>query len=205
MDALLITDVQKDFLPGGSLEIPESDKIIPVINNLLHKFNLIIAIKDWHPANHGSFASNHKDHQPGDIIDLEGLEQILWPDHCVQGSPGAELSPRLNQSVIQKVFFKGTDPKIDSYSAFFDNGHRKHTELHNYLQKKGVTRLFVTGLAADFCVLFTVKDALQLGYETYLVTDAIRGVNIKPEDTENALAEVKSKGAKLIMSNELFL
>jgi nicotinamidase/pyrazinamidase len=203
MDALLITDVQKDFLPGGSLEVSESDKIIPVINNLLPKFNLIIAIKDWHPANHGSFASNHKDHQPGDIIELEGLEQILWPDHCIQGSPGAELSPRLNQSVIQRVFFKGTDPKIDSYSAFFDNGHRKHTELHNYLREKGVTRLFVTGLAADFCVFFTVKDALQLGYETYLVTDATRGVNIKPEDTENALAEMRSKGAKLIMSKEL--
>lgn len=203
MDALLIVDVQNDFLPGGSLEVPEGDKIIPVINTLQTGFGLIVATRDWHPANHGSFASNHKGHKPGDVIDLQGLEQILWPDHCVQGSPGAELSPLLNQSMIQKVVFKGTDPKVDSYSAFFDNGHRIQTELHDYLQKKGVKRLFVTGLAADVCVYFTVKDALDLGYETYLVTDATRGVNLKPHDTSKAFEDMEKEGARLIKSDDV--
>jgi nicotinamidase/pyrazinamidase len=203
MEALLIIDVQNDFLPGGSLEVPEGDKIIPVINALQPGFEIIVATRDWHPANHKSFASNHKDHKPGDVIDLNGLKQILWPDHCVQGSPGAELSPLLNQKLIQKVIFKGTDPDIDSYSAFFDNGHRLQTELHDYLQKKGVKRLFVTGLAADVCVYFTVKDALNLGYETFLVTDATKGVNLKPDDTSKAFDDMKKRGARLIKSEDV--
>jgi len=200
MDALLIVDVQNDFLPGGSLAVPDGDKIIPVINSLQKQFEIIVATRDWHPANHGSFASNHKGHKPGDIIELDGLEQILWPDHCVQGSPGAELSPQLNQNMIQRVFFKGTDPNIDSYSAFFDNGHRIQTEVHDYLQKKGVKSVYIVGLAADVCVYFTVKDALKLGYDTYLIRDATRGVNMQPEDTKNALGDMEKRGAKLINS-----
>lgn len=203
MDALLIVDVQNDFLPGGSLAVPDGDKIIPVINSLQKQFEIIVATRDWHPANHGSFASNHKGHKPGDIIELDGLEQILWPDHCVQGSPGAELSPQLNQNMIQRVFFKGTDPNIDSYSAFFDNGHRIQTEVHDYLQKKGVKSVYIVGLAADVCVYFTVKDALKLGYDTYLIRDATRGVNMQPEDTKNALADMEKRGAKLINSSDV--
>ncbi len=203
MDALLIVDVQNDFLPGGSLEVPHGDQVIPVINALQNKFELVVATRDWHPSNHGSFASNHPGHKPGDVIDLDGLEQILWPDHCVQGSPGAELSPELNQSMIQRVFFKGTDPKVDSYSAFFDNGHRIQTELHEYLQKHGVDRLFVAGLAADVCVYFTVKDALKLGYDTYLITDATKGVNLNAGDTQKALVDMEKRGAKLITSEEV--
>lgn len=203
MDALLIVDVQNDFLPGGSLPVPEGDKIIPVINALQPRFKHIIATKDWHPANHGSFASNHPGHQVGEVITLNGLEQILWPDHCVKGSPGAEFSPLLNQGLIQKVIFKGSDPAVDSYSAFFDNGRRIQTELHNYLRIKGIKRLYVTGLAADVCVYFTVKDALELGYETFLITDATKGVNLQPDDTEKAFEDMKNRGAKLIRSEEI--
>lgn len=203
MDALLIVDVQNDFLPGGSLPVPEGDKIIPVINALQPRFKHTIATKDWHPANHGSFASNHPGHQVGEVITLNGLEQILWPDHCVKGSPGAEFSPLLNQGLIQKVIFKGSDPAVDSYSAFFDNGRRIQTELHNYLRIKGIKRLYVTGLAADVCVYFTVKDALELGYETFLITDATKGVNLQPDDTEKAFEDMENRGAKLIRSEEI--
>jgi nicotinamidase/pyrazinamidase len=203
MDALLIVDVQNDFLPGGNLAVPGGDQIIPVINNLQKKFQLIVASRDWHPSNHGSFASNHEGRNVGDVIELNGLEQILWPDHCIQGSPGAELSPQLNQNLIQRVIFKGTDPKVDSYSAFFDNGHKIQTDLHNYLQKKGVNRLFIAGLAADVCVYFTVKDALGLGYETFLITDATRGVNMNEDDTSKALEDMEKKGAALITSDQI--
>jgi nicotinamidase/pyrazinamidase len=203
MNALLIVDVQNDFLPGGNLPVPGGDQIIPIINNLQKKFHLIVASRDWHPANHGSFASNIKGQKPGDITELNGLEQILWPDHCIQGSPGAELSPLLNQNFIQRIVFKGSNPGVDSYSAFFDNGHKIETELHNYLQKKGVKRLFVTGLAADVCVWFTVKDALQLGYKTFLVTDATKGVNMNPDDMQKALEDMKQKGAILISSEQV--
>ncbi|MFW5768345.1 MAG: bifunctional nicotinamidase/pyrazinamidase [Bacteroidota bacterium] len=203
MDTLLIVDVQNDFLPGGALEVPEGDQVIPVINELQKKFRTIVASRDWHPADHGSFASNHPGHKPGDIITLNGLEQILWPDHCVQGTRGAEFAPELNQEPIQKVIFKGTDPGVDSYSAFYDNGHRIETELHNYLQEKGTKTLYITGLAADVCVYFTVKDALLLGYETYLITDATRGVNLNPGDTQNAMTDMKKHGAKLIESSTI--
>ncbi len=203
MDALLIVDVQNDFLPGGNLAVPDGDQIIPVINNLQKKFRILVASRDWHPANHGSFASNHPGHIPGDVIQLNRLEQILWPDHCIQGSPGAELSPLLNRNLIQRIIFKGTDPEVDSYSAFFDNGHKIETELHKYLQKKNVNRLFITGLAADVCVYFTVKDALQLGYKTFLITDATKGVNMKSDDTSNALTDMKQKGAQLITSGQV--
>jgi nicotinamidase/pyrazinamidase len=162
-----------------------------------------VASRDWHPSNHGSFASNHEGRNVGDVIELNGLEQILWPDHCIQGSPGAELSPQLNQNLIQRVIFKGTDPKVDSYSAFFDNGHKIQTDLHNYLQKKGVNRLFIAGLAADVCVYFTVKDALGLGYETFLITDATRGVNMNEDDTSKALEDMEKKGSALITSDQI--
>jgi nicotinamidase/pyrazinamidase len=203
MNALLIVDVQNDFLPGGNLAVSQGNQIIPVINDLQKKFNLIIASRDWHPANHGSFASNHPGKKPGDTTVLNGLDQILWPDHCIQGSPGAELSSLLNQSLIHKIIFKGSNPEVDSYSAFFDNGHKIETELHQYLRKKGVKRLFITGLAADVCVWFTINDALKLGYETFLITDATKGVNMNPGDTEKALKDMEQKGANLISSEQV--
>ena len=203
MKALLIVDVQNDFLPGGALAVPQGDAIIPVINNIQQHFKLIVATRDWHPANHGSFASNHDNRQVGEVIRLHGQQQVLWPDHCVQGSPGAEISPLLNQGLINNVIFKGSDPDIDSYSAFYDNGHLKETGLHAYLKRNGITSLFVCGLAADYCVYYTVKDALLLGYEANLLTDATRGVNLQPEDTEKAFKDMERRGARLMTSTEL--
>lgn len=203
MKALLIVDVQNDFLPGGALAVPQGDAIIPVINNIQQHFKLIVATRDWHPANHGSFASNHDNRQVGEVIRLHGQEQVLWPDHCVQGSPGAEISPLLNQGLINNVIFKGSDPDIDSYSAFYDNGHLKETGLHAYLKRNGITSLFVCGLAADYCVYYTVKDALLLGYEANLLTDATRGVNLQPEDTDKAFKDMERRGARLMTSTEL--
>ncbi|WP_088654548.1 bifunctional nicotinamidase/pyrazinamidase [Geofilum rhodophaeum] len=203
MKALLIVDVQNDFLPGGALAVPQGDAIIPVINNIQQHFKLIVATRDWHPANHGSFASNHDNRQVGEVIRLHGQQQVLWPDHCVQGSPGAEISPLLNQGLINNVIFKGSDPDIDSYSAFYDNGHLKETGLHAYLKRNGITSLFVCGLAADYCVYYTVKDALLLGYEANLLTDATRGVNLQPEDTDKAFKDMEKRGARLMTSTEL--
>lgn len=203
MKALLIVDVQNDFLPGGALAVPQGDAIIPVINNIQQHFKLIVATRDWHPANHGSFASNHDNRQVGEVIRLHGQQQVLWPDHCVQGSPGAEISPLLNQGLINNVIFKGSDPDIDSYSAFYDNGHLKETGLHAYLKRNGITSLFVCGLAADYCVYYTVKDALLLGYEANLLTDATHGVNLQPEDTDKAFKDMEKRGARLMTSTEL--
>ncbi|GAO28722.1 bifunctional nicotinamidase/pyrazinamidase [Geofilum rubicundum] len=137
------------------------------------------------------------------MIRLHGQSQILWPDHCVQGSPGAEISPLLNQALINNVIFKGSDPDIDSYSAFYDNGHLKETGLHAYLKRNGITTLYVTGLAADYCVYYTVKDAVLLGYETYLLTDATRGVNMQADDTQKAFEELRRIGAQLMTSDTL--
>ena len=203
MKALLIIDLQNDFLSGGALAVNDGGEIIPVINELQSFFDLIIATKDWHPANHGSFASNHQNGETGNVINLNGIEQVLWPDHCIQNSFGAELSSLLNKDSISKVIVKGTDYEIDSYSAFFDNNHTNSTGLHQYLKENNVDELFVTGLATDYCVYFTVKDALQLGYKTWLVTDAVKGVNINPSDSQKATGDMEKNGAMLINSKEI--
>ncbi len=169
MKALIIVDVQHDFLPGGALGVPKGDEVIAVINELQAHFDYIIATQDWHPADHGSFAANHEGKKPGEIIDLAGTQQILWPVHCVQGSQGADFADTLDKSKWQKVFRKGQDPKIDSYSGFFDNGRGHDTGLGDYLKSIGITDVFITGLAADYCVKFTALDAQSLGFETTLL------------------------------------
>ncbi len=203
MKALLLIDLQIDFCPGGALEVQEGDQVIPIANALMEKFDLVVATQDWHPANHGSFAANHPWRKPGQVIDLHGLQQVLWPIHCVQGSFGANFHPTLNQAGITKVFVKGTDPTIDSYSGFFDNGHRKATGLGDYLKEQGVTAVFVMGLATDYCVKFTALDALELGFATSLIEDASRGVNLKDGDVDQAVREMKEKGVSIIQSDEL--
>ena len=203
MDALLVIDIQIDFCPGGALEVADGNKVIPVANRLMELFDLVVATQDWHPADHKSFAANHPWRHPGQVIDLNGLDQILWPIHCVQGSFGAEFAPGLHTDQFERVFTKGTDPEIDSYSGFFDNGHRKATGMGDYLKEKGVDTVYVVGLAADYCVKFTVLDALELGFKTYLVTDGTRGVNLEPDDTEKALKEMSEKGAILIDSADI--
>lgn len=199
MDTLIIVDVQNDFLPGGSLAVPEGDKIIPVINALQKKFELVVATQDWHPQNHGSFASNHEGKEPFEKTMLEGLEQILWPDHCVQNKKGADFSAQLQVNQIEAIFRKGMETKIDSYSGFFDNGKKKSTGLADYLKGRGVDRVFVTGLAADVCVGFTTLDALELGFETFVVENAT-----KPIDGQNwskMKNDITGKGGKIISAD----
>lgn len=203
MRALLLIDLQIDFCPGGALEVKEGDQVIPIANALMEAFDLVVATQDWHPADHGSFAANHPWRKPGQVIDLHGLPQVLWPIHCVQGSFGANFHPSLKQNGITKVFVKGTDPTIDSYSGFFDNGHRKATGLGDYLKEQGVTEVFVMGLATDYCVKFTALDAIQLGFKTSLIEDGSRGVNLQAGDVDKAVAEMKDKGVSIIQSSVL--
>lgn len=202
--ALILVDIQNDFLPGGSLAVKDGDKILPAINNLEKKpFDLVVATKDWHPPNHGSFASQHG-RGIGDVIDLYGLPQILWPDHCIQGSSGADFGFGWDLNKIDKVIHKGTDPKIDSYSTFFDNGHTRSTGLEDYLRKKGVEKLFLAGLATDYCVKYSAKDAVALGFEVYVIEDACKAVNLQPGDHERALKELHALGVHIIRSSDVF-
>lgn len=203
MRALIIVDVQNDFLPGGALAVPQGDEAIPVINGLIPQFEHIIATQDYHPAGHGSFASQHPPHKPGEMIDLHGLQQVLWPDHCVQGTAGAAFAASLELPAKTKIFQKGMDPQVDSYSGFFDNGKRHSTGLSAYLRTQGVKEVVVTGLAADYCVKFTTLDALSEGFETTLVTTATRGVNLQPQDTDMALQLLQQQGAKLSTHEQL--
>jgi nicotinamidase/pyrazinamidase len=203
MKALMLVDIQNDFLPGGALAVPDGDQVIPVVNRLQKAIPLVVATQDWHPPNHGSFAASHPGRKVFDQIELNGLPQILWPVHCVQNTPGAELAAALNHERIAKVFPKGTDPGIDSYSGLFDNGHRKSTGLGEWLKAQGVTDVFVCGLAMDYCVKFTALDAAQMGFKTHLIEDASRGVNVRPDDVRSAIEEMKRAGAAIVQSVEI--
>lgn len=201
MDVLLLVDVQNDFLPGGALAVPQGDEIIPVLNKLQEKFPLVVATQDWHPQGHGSFASSHKGKKEFETTMLGNLEQILWPDHCVQGHRGAGFAKELNLNRVEAIFRKGTDPEIDSYSGFFDNGKLKSTGLADYLKGRGVKRVFAGGLAADFCVGFTVKDALEQGFKTFLIEDATRPID--PEGWEKMKDEISLMGGEIINSSRI--
>ncbi len=194
MNALVIVDVQNDFCPGGALPVPEGDRVVEVINRLQPRFDLVVATQDWHPADHGSFAANHPGRRPGQQIELAGLLQVLWPVHCVQNTPGAEFHPGLERRGIARVFRKGADPSVDSYSGFFDNGHRVSTGLGEYLKGRDVTEVYVCGLATDYCVKATALDALGLGFKTYLVEDACRGVELCEGDVRRAIDEMRTQG-----------
>lgn len=200
MNCLVIIDVQNDFCPGGALPVPEGDQIVPVICRLIRGFDRVVATQDWHPPNHLSFADNHPGRKPGEVIQLAGMEQILWPIHCVQHTRGAELHPDLDRSAIHRVFYKGTDPQIDSYSGFFDNGHRHSTGLEDYLRSEGIKKIYLCGLATDYCVKWTALDAVRLGFETYVVEDACRGVELHPGDVAAALQEMSLAGVSLVRS-----
>lgn len=201
MKALLIIDIQNDFLPGGTLAVPDGNAIIPVINNLQPAFDLVVATQDWHPPQHKSFASNHTDKKVFDIIELQGLQQVLWPDHCIQGSSGAAFSEQLNLNKAEAIFRKGTYTDIDSYSGFYDNGHLKSTGLTHYLKGRGVTEVYVVGLAADYCVYFTAKDALAEHFTTYIIEDATRAIN--EENFEKAKADFTINGGLIINSKSI--
>lgn len=180
MKALLIIDVQNDFMPGGSLAVPNGNEIVPVINEFQKDFDLVISTQDWHPKNHRSFAVNHKNKKVFEEIEWKGQSQTLWPEHCLQGTKGAEFHPDLETQKIEAIFRKGTDPDIDSYSAFYDNAHLKATGLTGYLKEKGVNELYVCGLAAEICVFFSLKDALAEGFSVNLIEEATCAL-----DTEN--------------------
>jgi nicotinamidase/pyrazinamidase len=203
MKALILVDIQNDFLPGGALAVPEGDQIIAVVNRIQPLFALVVATQDWHPANHGSFAANHPGKSVYEQIELNGLPQTLWPVHCVQNTRGAELASELERDRIEKIFPKGTNPAIDSYSGLFDNGHRKSTGLGEWLKARGMTDVYVCGLATDYCVKFTALDAIKMGFKTHLVEDACRGVNLRPNDVQDAIAEMKNAGVEIVQSGDV--
>jgi nicotinamidase/pyrazinamidase len=180
------------------LPVPDGDKVIRVANALIPGFKLVLATQDWHPADHGSFAANHPGKKPGDRINLNGLPQILWPTHCVQNTPGAAFASELNSSAITRVFQKGTDAGIDSYSGFFDNGHRKSTGLAEYLRSQNVTTVFIAGLATDYCVKFTALDAVAEGFRTKLLVDGCGGVELHPGDVKNAVDAMIQAGVEML-------
>jgi len=200
--ALILVDIQNDFLPGGALPVPEGDAVVAMANQLQDRFGLVVATQDWHPANHRSFAVNHPGKKVYDEILLNGLKQTLWPVHCVQNSFGAEIAPGVNQQRIARIFQKGVDLEIDSYSGFFDNAHRRSTGLGDWLKENAVSEVAICGLATDYCVKFTVLDALQLGFRVNVLERACRGVNLKPSDSMQAIREMRSAGAAHVVSDD---
>lgn len=201
MNALILVDLQNDFMPGGSLAVPEGDAIVPLVNELQQAFPLVIATQDWHPRLHKSFASNHPGRRPFERIDLHGLEQVLWPDHCLQGSPGAMFHSGIKLDKVEAIFRKGMDPEIDSYSGFYDNGSRKSTGLAGYLRERKVSKVFVCGLAADYCVAFTARDALRENFDTFVIADATRP--IAAAGMQQAFDQIRAAGGKIVESRSL--
>ncbi len=197
MKTLLLIDIQNDFMPGGVLAVPGGDEIIPIVNDLMPQFGLVVATQDWHPAEHGSFAASHPGKNVFAQIDLDGLPQTLWPVHCVQNTGGSLFAPGLDTRRIARVFTKGMNPRIDSYSGLHDNGHRASTGMGEWLQAQGVLELSIAGVATDYCVKFTVLDALTEGFKVNVLTSACRGVNLQPGDVDRALAEMQTAGATI--------
>ena len=191
---MILVDIQNDFVGGGALAVPAGDEVVTFANNIMDSYDLVFATADWHPEDHRSFASQYDGRNVGDIITLEGLEQILWPDHCVEDTRGAEFVAGLNKERIDKVIQKGMDVMIDSYSGFFDNGQRKATGLGDYLKEKQADEIAVMGLATDYCVKFTAIDAVKLGFKTMLLLQGCRGVELSPGDCERAVEEMKQAG-----------
>lgn len=198
MDALIIIDIQNDFVAGGTLEVPNGEQIVPLVNQLAEAFDLVVATQDWHPPTHKSFASNHAAKKPFEKVTLGGLEQVLWPDHCMQGTSGAEFHPQLQMHRVEAIFRKGMDPEIDSYSGFYDNGRQKTTGLAGYLKERKVETVYVCGLAGDYCVFYTALDALKEGFETIVIEDATRAID--PGGFEKAKNDIRKTGGKILDS-----
>lgn len=201
MKTLLIIDVQNDFMPGGSLAVPNGDKIVPIINAMQHKFDLVVATQDWHPKDHVSFASNHEGKSEFDEIEIQGEPQTLWPNHCVQGTWGAEFHSDLDTNRCEAIFRKGTDKDIDSYSAFYDNGHLKSTGLTSYLKEMGTSQLFLCGLAADICVYFSTYDAFKEGFACFFVENASK--ELDSEKLKEIMSKMTHLGIQIISSESI--
>lgn len=201
----ILVDLQNDFMPGGSLGVPGAGEAISLINRLIPHYPLILATQDWHPLDHTSFAANHKGKKVGEMIEVNGILQILWPVHCVRYTHGAELVSSLNKDEIDSIFFKGTDKWIDSYSAFFDNARKRSTGLAEYLQSRKIEEITIAGVATDYCVLYSTIDALDLGFSVTVIQDACRGIDLHPDDVERSWKTMEEKGAKLITSREILV
>lgn len=205
MHALLLIDIQNDFLPGGALAVAHGDEVVPVANRLSasDRFARVVLTQDWHPADHQSFAAQHTGRSPGEVVDLHGLAQVLWPVHCVQHTAGADFAPGLDLARVAHIAKKGMDPAVDSYSGFFDNGRRHATGLEAYLRGQGITKVTVMGLATDYCVKWTALDAASLGFDTEVVVDGCRGVGLAPGDIPAALEALRDAGVTLVTSQDL--
>ncbi|WP_313593418.1 bifunctional nicotinamidase/pyrazinamidase [Agrobacterium cavarae] len=205
MKALLLIDIQNGFCPGGNLPVADGDKIVPIANALIENggYDLIVASQDWHPANHGSFASQHPGKQPFEVGELSGKPQVMWPDHCVQETPDADFHPDLNTQAFDHVQQKGENPAVDSYSAFRDNDQSATTGLADYLNRQGVTVLDICGLATDYCVSFSALDARDMlpDVKVRFIEDASRGID--PEGIKAAIAAMRAKGIAVVNSSDI--
>ena len=196
MKALVIIDVQNDFLINGSLEVSSANDVIEPINEIIKNYALVVATKDWHPLDHVSFASNHPDKKIGDVVKVNNLDQILWPEHCVQKSKGSDFPTTLNFKAIKKIIYKGINSQIDSYSGFHDNGKIRSTGLSDYLKSNNVTSIDFVGLATEYWVKFSVLDSIKEGFKTRVILKGIKGIDF--EESSKALNEMKSKGVDLL-------
>ncbi|WP_321333485.1 bifunctional nicotinamidase/pyrazinamidase [Breoghania sp.] len=201
-DCLVVIDVQNDFTPGGALAVADGDAVVPVIDALLDRFDHVVATQDWHPANHFSFASAQENAQPFETIAAEYGPQTVWPDHCVQGTKGAEFHPGFRAQRAELILRKGYRIGIDSYSAFYENDRQTRTGLAGYLRERGFKRLFFCGLATDFCVRWSVEDALKEGFDAFLIEDACRAIDLDGS-LDAALAAMDEAGAKRIAASDI--
>ncbi len=201
--ALLVVDVQNDFCPGGALPVAGGDEVVDPINAVMRRFERVVLSQDWHPAGHVSFASTHPGRRIGESVPAGGIDQILWPDHCVAGTRGADFHPGLDLSRASIILRKGTRPMLDSYSCFFENDRRTPTGLEGWLRSLGLRRVVVAGLATDYCVLYTVLDALRLGFRALVLEDASRAVGSPPGSAESSLASMREAGASFALSGGL--
>ena len=202
MNTLILVDLQNDFMPGGALAVPEGDQVVQVANRMIPFFDWVIATKDWHPSDHGSFASQYENQRIGEMIQLGGLDQVLWPDHCIQDSFGAQLHQRLNTDQLSHVVLKGIDREVDSYSGFFDNGRKNSTGLDQWLRERDVRLVAIMGLATDYCVKFTALDSVKVGFDTQLVIDGCRAVGLNEGDENRACQEMKEAGVQILTADQ---
>ncbi len=203
MNCLLLVDLQNDFMPGGALAVPQGNEVIGAANRLAPVFDYVVASQDWHPSDHRSFASQHPGREAGDVIQLAGIEQVLWPDHCVQGTFGSEFHADLDRGRVDAVFRKGTDPQLDSYSAFFDNARRRSTGLGEHLAARGLKELWLLGLASDYCVKFSALDAIAAGLRTRVIEEGCRGIDLSPGDVARAWEEMRAAGVEIVSEASL--
>jgi nicotinamidase/pyrazinamidase len=199
--SLIMIDLQNDFCAGGALAVPAGNEVIPLANILQAQFETVIATQDWHPPGHISFAASHPGRQLGDVVPVLGTIQVLWPTHCEIDSTGAAFHPDLDVSKIQKIIYKGTRAEVDSYSAFFDNADQYSTGLENYLHEMEIKQVYLMGLATDYCVKYSALDAVKLGFDTFVIVNGCRGVELKQGDIAAALQEMQAAGVKLIEMN----